>query len=66
MQDTPSTRPRDVSRIDIAQEGELRYWTQVLGATAKDLKRAVRVVGCSIDKVREHLRLTGGRRRVMH
>jgi hypothetical protein len=66
MPDAHSTPPRDVSRIDIAEEGELRYWMQAFGASAKQIKRAVRRVGCSIDKVREHLRLSRGRRRLAH
>ena len=66
MQDARSTATRDVSRIDIGQESEVRYWMQALGASAKDIKRAVRVVGCSLDKVREHLRLNRCRRHAAH
>ena len=66
MPATHSTPPRDVSRIDVAQEGEMRYWMRTLSASAKDIKRAVRRVGCSLDKVREHLRLGRTRRRLAH
>jgi Protein of unknown function (DUF3606) len=66
MQDARSTETRDVSRIDIGQESEVRYWMQALGASAKDIKRAVRLVGCNLDKVREHLRLNRGRRHAAH
>ena len=61
-----STETRDASRIDVAQENEVRYWMQTLGASAKDIKRAVRRVGCSLDKVREHLRLNRSRRHAAH
>jgi hypothetical protein len=65
MQDAnASARIRDVSRIDIGQESELRYWTENLRASAKDIKRAVRLVGCNVDKVREHLRLCRASRRI--
>jgi hypothetical protein len=66
MPDARSSGTRDVSRIDIGQDREVRYWMQALGASAKDIKRAVRLVGSSLDKVREHLRLNRGRRHAAH
>jgi hypothetical protein len=66
MPATHSMPPRDASRIDTAQDAEMRYWMQTLGVSAKDIKRAVRRVGCSLDKVREHLRLSRSRRRFAH
>jgi hypothetical protein len=60
------TRIRDISRIDIAEPSDLRFWMQTLRASAKDIKRAVRLVGCSVDRVREHLRLCRAGRRVTH
>ena len=53
------------SHIDAEQDGELRYWTHQLNVSKKELKRAVRLVGGSIDKVREHLR-TSCTRRSLH
>jgi len=60
------TAIRDASRIDLARETEVRYWMRELRVSAKDIKRAVRLVGCSVDRVREHLRLSRGRRHFAH
>lgn len=66
MPDVSTAGLRDVSRIDVGQEGEVRYWMRELQASAKDIKRAVRLVGCSVDRVREHLRASRGRRYPPH
>lgn len=58
--DTAQRGAADRSRINVNQEHELRYWTQTLGVSEDELRRAVGAVGVSADKVREHLRGRGG------
>ena len=56
MSDDPKSRDgRDRSRISLDQEHEVKYWTQSLGVSRQELEEAVRSVGNSADKVREHL-----------
>lgn len=56
MADDPSKRgPQDRSRINVNQEHELQYWSQEFGVTADQLKEAVKKVGTTADKVRQHL-----------
>jgi hypothetical protein len=51
---------QDRSRISLEQEHEVRYWTQALGVTKEQLAEAVRTVGNSAERVREHLSTRGG------
>lgn len=61
MSDDKSKRGNpDRSRIDLNDPDEVRNWTKSLGVSKEDLERAVKAVGVSADKVREHLR--GGAR----
>jgi hypothetical protein len=46
---------QDRSRINIHEEYELRDWSQRLGVTPDELKKAVGQVGPSADAVRKHL-----------
>jgi len=54
--DTAQRGSADRSRINMNQEHEVRYWTQALGVSEDELRRAVGEVGVSADKVREHIR----------
>lgn len=45
----------DRSLISLAEAHEVKYWTQALGVSFDELKRAVDKVGHSADKVREEL-----------
>ena len=45
----------DRARISLGEEHEVRYWTEKLGVSREDLERAVKAVGNSPDRVREHL-----------
>jgi hypothetical protein len=45
----------DRSRISLGEEHEVRYWTEKLGVSREELERAVKAVGNSPDRVREHL-----------
>ena len=61
MSDNTAQRgPADRSRINMSQDHEVRYWTQALGVSEDELRRAVGTVGSSADKVREHLGKSGG------
>lgn len=47
---------QDRSRIALHEDYEVRYWTRELGVSEAQLRDAVREVGHSAEKVREHLR----------
>jgi hypothetical protein len=56
MADDKSKRGRqDRDRIDVNDSDELRNWSKSLNKTPEEIKDAVRVVGNSAAKVREHL-----------
>jgi hypothetical protein len=44
----------DRDRIDVNDPDELRNWSKSLNKTPEEIKDAVRVVGNSATKVREH------------
>lgn len=61
MSDDPKLRNTgDDKRISIDQEHEVRYWTEALGVSREELADAVRRVGDSAERVREHLKQGGG------
>lgn len=47
--------PVDRSLISLAESHEVQYWTQAMGVSIDELKRAVDKVGHSAAKVREEL-----------
>ncbi|WP_284620541.1 DUF3606 domain-containing protein [Aquabacterium humicola] len=51
---------QDRKRIDVDQDYELQDWSKKLGVTKEQLKEAVRAVGDNAEKVRDHLRSSGG------
>lgn len=51
----------DRDRIDMSDPDEVRNWTKSLGVSKEQLEEAVRAVGTTASKVREHL--GGGARR---
>ena len=53
--DTKQRGSTDRSRIALGEEYEVRYWTEKLGVSREELERAVKAVGNSADRVREHL-----------
>jgi hypothetical protein len=55
MQDDPSKTALDRKLVSLEQEHELRYWTEVLGCTEQELRRAVAQVGNSVRDVRDYL-----------
>lgn len=63
MSDDKSKRgSADRSRIALGEEHEVRYWTKELGVSQQELEEAVKSVGNSAQKVREHLRGRGGKK----
>ncbi len=54
--DMKNRGPQDRARISLSEEHEVRYWTQALGVTKDQLAAAVKAVGSSADRVREHLK----------
>jgi Protein of unknown function (DUF3606) len=53
--DLKNPGPRDKARISLAEDYEVRYWTQELGVSAEELKRLVAQHGNSADKIRQAL-----------
>lgn len=47
--------PVDRSLISLTEAHEVHYWTQAMGVSVDELKRAVDKVGHSAAKVREEL-----------
>ncbi|KWT94700.1 MULTISPECIES: DUF3606 domain-containing protein [unclassified Variovorax] len=47
---------QDRNRINLNQDYEVRDWTQSLGVTEDELRKAVAAVGNQADKVREYLK----------
>ena len=54
----PSRKRRLNARdsINAKSDDDVRYWAQFLGVKERALTAAVKAVGPSVDKVREHLR----------
>lgn len=46
---------QDRRRINLNGEDEVRNWTEILGATEEELRKAIAAVGNQADRVREHL-----------
>jgi hypothetical protein len=55
MEDDPKKTALDRKFIAVDQEHEVFYWTNALGCTEQDLRKAVAAVGNSVEKVREYL-----------
>ncbi|MFL6625858.1 MAG: DUF3606 domain-containing protein [Burkholderiaceae bacterium] len=54
--DMKNRGPQDRARVNLSEEHEVRYWTQAFGVDKERLAAAVKAVGSSADRVREHLR----------
>ncbi|MFZ3119474.1 MAG: DUF3606 domain-containing protein [Variovorax sp.] len=54
--DKTKTGGQDRKRINLNEDYEVRDWTKSLGVTEQQLRDAVKAVGDSADKVREHLK----------
>lgn len=61
--DNPNERNSpDNKRINMHQEHEVKYWTNVLNVTRNELAAAVEKVGVMADKVREYFATQRGKR----
>ena len=47
--------PQDRARVNVREEHELKWWTEKLGVSDEQLRRAVSEVGPSADKVAKFL-----------
>ena len=54
--DLKNRGPRDRATISLSEEHEVRYWTHALGVTREQLAAAVKAVGSSAERGREHLK----------
>lgn len=64
MSDDKSKRGNpDRSRISLNEEYEVRHWSEQLGVSREELEEAVKSVGNSAEKVREHLKSRKGGQR---
>ncbi|MDR6539732.1 DUF3606 domain-containing protein [Variovorax soli] len=64
MPDDTSKTGRDRKFISIGEDYEVRDWAHSLGCTPEQLREAVKAVGNSADKVREHLSARRAKRAV--
>jgi hypothetical protein len=55
MPDDTSKTGSDRKLISLEQDYEVRDWAKSLGCTEDELRAAVKAVGNSADRVREHL-----------
>jgi hypothetical protein len=55
MADDPKKTGLDRKLIALNEEHEVRSWTESLGCTEEELRKAVAAVGSSAEAVREHL-----------
>lgn len=55
MDDKKNTGSPDRDRINLQEDYEVQYWTQTLGVSAEELRKAVEAVGSTADAVRRHL-----------
>jgi Protein of unknown function (DUF3606) len=53
---------QDRKEISLNQQHELTYWTQRLGVTGEELRRAVAAVGNQADDVERYLKEQSGRK----
>lgn len=49
-------RPTDTSKVQIAQDWELKYWSDRFGVSRDKLRNAVAAAGSDVDAVRSLLR----------
>ena len=52
----PAAKAQDRNKINLSDDGEVRYWTESLGVSREQLEELVRRHGDSANKIREKLR----------
>ena len=55
MDNLKNKGPHDRSKISLSEDWEVKYWTETLAVSSKELQAAVKKVGNSVDKVKEYL-----------
>jgi hypothetical protein len=55
IDDTTPRHPKDRRHIDLEEEEDVRYWTELFGVTEAELRDAVHTGGVQIDEVRSRL-----------
>lgn len=53
--DKHNTGSPDRDRINVREDYEVRYWTEILGVSAEELRAAVESVGPTTEAVLKHL-----------
>jgi len=48
--------PADASRVNLSEAYKVEYWTKTLGVTKAQLASAIKTVGTSAERVRQHLK----------
>jgi hypothetical protein len=56
--DPTGTRVSDDARINPDQEHEVAYWSEKLGVSRDDLRRAIQQVGPMVKNVQQHLNIS--------
>lgn len=54
--DLKKTGRQDDARINVEQEHELGYWSEKLGVSREELRKAVQAAGPMVKDVQRHLR----------
>jgi hypothetical protein len=54
--DKSKTGSPDSKRINIEEQYEVKYWSEKLNVTPDELKKAVKAVGTSAEKVEKHVK----------
>ena len=54
--DYQALKPKDITRINIKETGELLWWSYILGTTLENLLVTVDKVGNSAEEVRRFLK----------
>jgi len=54
--DLTKKKPLDAKKVNLSQQWEIDYWCDKFNCTETKLKAAVKSVGNSAEKVKEHLK----------
>ena len=57
--DNNNVAPRDLRRVNIGDEADLKYWTRTFQCTRYELEAAVRKVGAMAKDIEEELKGQG-------
>ncbi len=54
--DLNKKRPQDATKVNINEPWEVKYWTDKLNCTKKELENAVKAVGVNVVDVKKKLK----------